>query len=960
MDESPPKRVTRARTAKTVDEKGTLGGTTATKRATSRTAAAKPSKTTGTKARAPATQRKPISQSKPAGRTTRSDKQGLENIEDTHTTADGEDTGDNETSSTRGGRKKVTSKETATTTSIDPPKPRGRPTRAAEATKSTSSRAKKGPESKGEEIVPATFEGAALQGPKRSTRTRTAGAPTKASTTKATSKASTTKKVTFQDEADKENIPLETKEKQKPARSTAGLRAKPVRKPAAPRVNTRTRKAVKDAPKDEETLQSEHPEPLPLSPKKIGQVAKASSVSSEDELISDKAVFQSPQKSPPKNVGNAASEEYRVSSSLQEPQVPKSPMKIAPISIDMSPARRPPSSPRREGLSASPKRIGLTFSPTKSALQATLNKTPMKSSLLQESPRKGKLSSAMKPILQSSLSPLKKSNFQSPARRPPVSPFKAVSPSKASPEKTASIAGDPYVDTNATIEEAVSSPLKAARSPERPLPVYNITPAVQKCTSVVDINSTITQTSAKPHGEYLINASEGGASPTASVTADPNEGGSESPQVEARGLGLSVEDHAWRRISMESASTDELASPDKKYAPTPLKRTGHVAQGFGTPATEARADVEENNENLVSFTPLVGKLHGWAASSPVKEGSIKPSRSTRGVFSFGKRLDSPVYEQEESTIIVASPAKPSFFDDEMAVFEQEQEEGTDVETVPQQEIEDGEVGAEERIELPAVSALVSQESESSEEYGDENSAPTVAEALREEQDAQDPTLTCTPAKVFTPIKVLSKRPQVVHTVSKVPLRPSAEESPLKLPRQRSRSFGGPLAVVSEKPGQATKASEEIPKETETEHQPATPKLAAALSPQTPISGMKLDTETPGRTVRKGANPEVLKGATVYVDVHTSEGADASGIFVDLLTQMGARCVKQWSWNPRASYSDSHRTSASMADDSPSSSPSLGKVGITHVVYKDGGKRTLEKVRLSKDVVLCVGVGWVLE
>ena len=124
--------------------------------------------------------------------------------------------------------------------------------------------------------------------------------------------------------------------------------------------------------------------------------------------------------------------------------------------------------------------------------------------------------------------------------------------------------------------------------------------------------------------------------------------------------------------------------------------------------------------------------------------------------------------------------------------------------------------------------------------------------------------------------------------------------------------------------------------------------------------MKLDVETPGRTVRKGIVPDVLKGAIVYVDVHTTEGADASGIFVDLLTQMGARCVKQWNWNPRASIVNSLEGTASPTGDSPNASPSAGRVGITHVVYKDGGKRTLEKVRQSNGIVLCVGVGWVLE
>lgn len=101
---------------------------------------------------------------------------------------------------------------------------------------------------------------------------------------------------------------------------------------------------------------------------------------------------------------------------------------------------------------------------------------------------------------------------------------------------------------------------------------------------------------------------------------------------------------------------------------------------------------------------------------------------------------------------------------------------------------------------------------------------------------------------------------------------------------------------------------------------------------------------------------MLAGVVAYVDVHTSEGEDASGIFLELLTQMGARCVKQWSWNPRTSM-------AGFADgeNSPGlSEVSNTKVGITHVVFKDGGKRTMEKVRESKGAVACVGVGWVLE
>jgi hypothetical protein len=105
--------------------------------------------------------------------------------------------------------------------------------------------------------------------------------------------------------------------------------------------------------------------------------------------------------------------------------------------------------------------------------------------------------------------------------------------------------------------------------------------------------------------------------------------------------------------------------------------------------------------------------------------------------------------------------------------------------------------------------------------------------------------------------------------------------------------------------------------------------------------------TPGRTPRRDLNPALLKGAVVYVDVHTSEGADASSIFVELLAQMGARCVKGWSWNPTQ-----HSTAGT--------SPAGQRFGITHVVYKDGGVRTMEKVRATNGMVKCVGVSWVLD
>lgn len=88
---------------------------------------------------------------------------------------------------------------------------------------------------------------------------------------------------------------------------------------------------------------------------------------------------------------------------------------------------------------------------------------------------------------------------------------------------------------------------------------------------------------------------------------------------------------------------------------------------------------------------------------------------------------------------------------------------------------------------------------------------------------------------------------------------------------------------------------------------------------------------------------VLAGAVVFVDVYTSEGADASAAFVEALRGLGAKVIKTWNWNPNFTGG---------------SGEGERKIGITHVVFKDGSPRTLKKLKDTNGVVLCVGVGWV--
>ena len=233
----------------------------------------------------------------------------------------------------------------------------------------------------------------------------------------------------------------------------------------------------------------------------------------------------------------------------------------------------------------------------------------------------------------------------------------------------------------------------------------------------------------------------------------------------------------------------------------------------------------------------------------------------------------------------------------------------------------------------------------------------------------------------TPIYKVSGLSVFANTViSKVPLRAEGNTSPIKVQRKRSRSLSAghasakkPVHAPSYIPRSNTviSLSPERRAQSPTQSTPGQQSFVVDdfgdstldgidvdeddenLPPPTPTATIRSTVATAARSPLKEAKG-VLQGSVVFVDVHTTEGADASGIFVELLSQMGAKCVKSWSWNPRASIApgefDAENTPLNLAD----------KVGITHVVYKDGGKRTLEKVRDAEGLVRCVGVGWVLE
>lgn len=422
----------------------------------------------------------------------------------------------------------------------------------------------------------------------------------------------------------------------------------------------------------------------------------------------------------------------------------------------------------------------------------------------------------------------------------------------------------------------------------------------------------------------------------------------------------------------ESEDEDELATTETVPPATPCPPTS-LSKGttnamsvrsanFGERSTVKRA----RTDNKFGFTPLADKLSAWGvASSPLKIGRpVSP-----GADILSQEDEKTASMSSTRTSVVPSPMRNDYFDEAAAQTEvAPQADGADAEPSEEHIAEDHSASepmetADDGVLTPEFDDIVVTEedanlaaeademslmepgqvedmlhsdalSEASEEYGDENAIPI------------DPTLLVpptTPQRNFTEVRH-------VHTVSKVPTKPADDSTPR--PRIKRRGHSISRLPVQQRPTHGLQRNATVISYSPTK-QPAQLEVAAeergesAPPPVTPAKSEWSTAATPARTPRRDLNPALLGGAVVFVDVHTSEGADASGIFVELLSQMGARCVKTWSWNPSSPPSN-------QADGAGS------RIGITHVVYKDGGKRTLEKVRESAGVVQCVGVSWVLE
>ena len=835
---------------------------------------------------------------------------------------------------------------------------------------------------------------------KRTTRAKSTEDKSKASAFSVPKAPTLRKKVTFDEtpQDDKENVAMLPENTKKTQPKPTGLRAKPVRKPSTAKENGR-RKGAPDLQEKRPDSKGAGEGTQPLSPKKVTQVAKSSSISSEDELCGDKSPLRTLSKSPVKPPMSASQIQQSAMSTVDLALDSKSPIKLSNSSTLASPARRPPPSPFKDILKESPKRINFEVSIASPSHSQSQNLY-----MLKASPRKINLGSWIAlPCPNHSQTPLKTSLFQSPVRRP-------VSAS-LSPVKSRNVTGqihipDDLIATNDfklpafTPSKMCSSPLRAAKPKRNPVKVHRSMSSEKVAHTVeavdrigeelleqeggnvedsIQFSSTVTEVKAAigslPAVGVLFESELPHETPTIQRTTPPGE-----PTYDAANL-FSQTSKNFRYMAEKSDSEDELQSTLESTSKSPLSTTsvhhlkikradGSASTALATSSSdplnptsrqrqlhsyyESRSRSPSKKVDS-SMTPLALQLSSWLASSPDNTALGRDLNKTCIISSPSMQTYGSNTSSGRQSIQLSSPLKSTLFDDEMLVRDQEATTLTEDKLEPEY-LNQAMIVAEE------------QHSEYPEEFGDENVVPIDPQLFSLQYTPRPTVETCTPSRVFQP------NPREIHTVSKVPLRPAGDESPIILRRLRSHSFSESFVmakgnsrpnitrsntVISYSLGDDHGTDLEL--DCHAEFTPASTDMSSATEViLTPINIASSNFATPIRTPRVGLNAQIMRGAVVFVDVHTTEGADASGIFIELLTQMGAKCLKQWTWNPRATFTQESEQADSTPSGSPDEANLAGKVGITHVVYKDGGKRTLEKVRESKGLVLCVGVGWVLE
>lgn len=908
------------------------------------------------------------------------------------------------------------------------------------------------------------------------------------------SKAAAPKKTVKFEEPDKENIvPIEVnaKGKAKAAEPATGLRAKPVRKPAATTTTRATRGRAKSTVEEKEKSS-------PLSPKKATQVATAKETVSEDELATAektpmRPLMKSPMKAPGSIFGTAKKLDFSTSNSITVNRVVTQDLKGSTIA---SPARRPPQSPFKDTFKASAQKLTMgnsllqsPFKPSLPAPKVATENSPLKASLLQSPARRPQSPTKV----GENGSPTRSTNNASLfAGTPKASTFKisrfatprtvtksAVRPGHMAASSVAAATGSPVSKDDSDSTMMVAEPSLTFSGRLSSIMPRDADPAFEKSEPIAEEIETLSiADNAQVNEPMAVDVAD---VMYEDVVVDHNTTPPASPPRDSTGFSAAF---ALRESDDspfdDSESEDELASGSPSYSPVPISSfniSHDFASSPATPSpfkaiaktpktTSTQRSLESTRKSKIGFTPLARQLSDWMAASPEKsdaDESLEEASPTKLVS-----------QRNEDATPRPSPAKSTFFEDEMSVrdelaaepevlaqeedildanfepvdldeedmalameademsmlepdeievlvheemFEETQEPEFQVLQTPEEELIAAEPAvsesvnvemmvdevfepksADENVLLESTTESVQESeetleenhfenvepqteqepenlpksipveatepqavqeshieelsdevdmppavepapSEASQEYGDENAMPIDPQLMAA-------PVTQSPVRSYAtprPKRVLGER--VCHTVSKVPLKAAADDTPLRpSPKKRSASIS---KLPSQRPSSTLSRNNTVISYSPTKNTPRTQSkqqsqdvvMQDALATPSKTEGWST-MGTPARTPRRDINTSLLKGAVVFVDVHTSEGSDASALFTELLAQMGARCVKTWNWN--------------------GSSEDTSKIGITHVVFKDGGKRTLERAKETNGVVSCVGVGWVLD
>ena len=811
---------------------------------------------------------------------------------------------------------------------------RAEPVRAARTTRTTKKTATEPPKEEPK---------AARGRPRRNTATSADQPPARKTTAATRSRAGTVSKtapivkksVKF-DEPDKENIGPAAKKESDPN----GLNAAPARRPPTP-----ASKATRNAAIAEKK---------PLSPKKVTQIPV---LRKDDDLAGD----GSPRR-------NGAADQTNVTPVKKSVELP-SPDKDSDSTLTVdaailgapesttvafgSPPRRPPTSPNKDTLKSPAKKMGaMPFpgAPVKSNPFSQDNDTRMTTSsknTLFQTPAKRPPSPIKSMAFPSTIKPhssqdaFKASLFKSPAKRAPFG-LKSVSEKPAAAAICETPAMKPIAASTSvridsrrpsemlTFEEEATQGFSeelAVGIPENPALAsrFNgrLSDVVPRDTTddeldeddqveLVHTLSFYEQVDGVAPPRFDMTQSSSSADSTLEVAGVPEAVPTPEPVATPHGPSFQLRDKdtdPCHDMTTMSDSDDELNVDEDSSTFTP--------------------SFNRNRRSTMGLTNLAQTLGAWSSESPAP--AIKAMQPASGLPRASNIV--PLAEP--------SPVKTSFFEDQMQTQDNDGEVAAGEISEPSfdddvrvtgedialaQEAEDMSHLEESPCAERSVAKSFSDSlSEASQEYGDENELPV------------DPALNG--PRMWPPTTPARPVARNCSTTTKVPLKPADESSPTK-----SRRFSAsriPNNGTGSLPKSATVISYSPEKRRNTDA------FDMDQEPSTPVSkcDMWSNMGDSARTPRRDANSSLLRGAVVFVDVHTSEGADASLIFVDLLTQMGAKCVKTWTWNP---------------DSASNSECSSNRIGITHVVFKDGGKRTMEKVRRSNGVVQCVGVSWVLD